>query len=123
MSGFYDLTPAEKDIMEILWNNENPMFFKEVMIYVNEEMNKNWKKQTVNTYLSHLQQYGLVTVDKKSERYCLYLPTCSREEYKQKCVRNLVEKSFDDSIANFVAAFTGGKKLTKEEADKLKKLI
>ncbi|MCI9359142.1 MAG: BlaI/MecI/CopY family transcriptional regulator, partial [Lachnospiraceae bacterium] len=39
------------------------------------------------------------------------------------CVQGLVQESFDNSIFNFVSAFTGGKKLSKEDADELRKLI
>ena len=41
----------------------------------------------------------------------------------QKWTRKLVKTSFNNSIFNFVSAFTGGQKLTREEAEELKKLF
>lgn len=35
----------------------------------------------------------------------------------------LVETSFDNSIVNLVAAFTGGQKLSKKDAEEIRKLI
>lgn len=123
MKDIFKLTDTEQSIMELLWELNEPLSLREMVEYLNVKLHKNWKKQTVGTYLSHLQQEGLIWADKRGVRFYLYEPTCTKEEYKQMCVRRLVEKSFDNSIASFVAAFTGGKKLSKEEADELRKLL
>lgn len=119
----FNLSDTELEIMEFIWKAEKKLTFKEIMEYVNESMGKNWKKQTVSTYLTHLQESELLEVDKTMPRTYLYSAACSKEEYEHLCVKQLVQKSFDGSISKFVAAFTGGKKLTKEEADELRKLI
>ena len=119
----FNLSDTELEIMEFIWKAEKKLTFKEIMEYVNESMSKNWKKQTVSTYLTHLQESGLLEVDKTMPRTYLYSAACSKEEYEHLCVKHLVQKSFNGSISKFVAAFTGGKKLTKEEADELRKLI
>ena len=41
----------------------------------------------------------------------------------QNYLKNLVETSFDNSIANLVAAFTGGQKLSEKDAEEIRKLI
>ena len=92
-------------------------------MYVYESMCKNSIKQTVSTYLTLLQESELLEVDKTLPRTYLLCAACSKEEYEHLCVKQLVQKSFNGSISKFVAAFTGGKKLTKEEADELRKLI
>ena len=109
--------------MEIFWEAEDALTFKEIMTLANEKLNKNWKKQTVNTYLANLQKAGLLHADKRCARAYSYSPAYTKEEYTQLCVRGLVQESFDNSIFNFVSAFTGGKKLSKEDADELRKLI
>lgn len=123
MKDIFKLTDTEQAIMELLWELDQPLSLREMVDYLNEKLHKQWKNQTVGTYLSHLQQEGLIRADKRGVRFYIYEPTCTKEEYKQMCVRKLVEKSFDNSIANFVAAFTGGKRLSKEEADDLRKLL
>ena len=87
-----------------------------------EKWKKNWKKQTLNTYLTNLQRMGLIGTDKGTRHY-LYFARCTREELIRDWTRRMVEECFDNSISSLVAAFTGGKKLSEEEAEKLRQLI
>ncbi len=123
MDKFYNLTRTEKDIMELLWELNQPLSFKEIMDYLNEKLNKQWKKQTVGTYLTGLQKAGLIQVEKRGVHFYIYYPTCTKKEYKQRCVKKLIEDSFDNSITKFVSAFTGGEKLSEEDAEEIKKLL
>ena len=47
----------------------------------------------------------------------------SREEFYTNQSRQYVEDAFDGSLPKFLAAFTKGKRLTKEEADEIRKMI
>ncbi len=109
--------------MEVLWQLPEPSSLKETLDFLNGRLNKSWKQQTVGTYLSHLEEAGLISVDKRFSRLHLYFPACTREEYMQSYLQKLVETSFDNSIVNLVAAFTGGKKLPEKDAQELRKLI
>lgn len=122
MKNFFGLTAVEVELMELFWNTSEPLSFKEVMDYVTTVLNKAWKKQTLNTYLSNMQKAGLIQAERSSYRY-RYMAACTKDEYIQRWTQKLVEDSYDNSIGNFVAAFTGGQKLSEEEAEKLRKLI
>lgn len=122
MKAFFGLTAVETELMELLWSASEPLSFKEIMEYITNVLKKSWKKQTLNTYLSNLQKIGLVQTERSNYHY-RYMPTCTKDEYVQQWTQKLVQDSYDNSIGNFVAAFTGGKKLTEEEAEKLRKLI
>lgn len=123
MKDYYSLSDTEKKIMELLWQLKEPLSLRETMNYLNEKLNKNWKQQTIGTYLSHLEKAGLVHIDKRFARSYLYFPTCTKEEYTQKYLQKLVSESFNNSIADLVCAFTGGKKLSKKDLEELQKLI
>lgn len=118
----YGLTNTEMELMELLWQADAPLSFRELMDHANERWKKNWKKQTLNTYLANLQRMGLIGTDKGSRHY-LYYARCTREELIRNWTRQMVEECFDNSISSLVAAFTGGKKLSEEEAEKLRQLI
>ena len=122
MKHFFGLTAVEVELMELFWNASELLSFREVMDYVTTVLNKDWKKQTLNTYLSNLQRAGLIQTERSNYRY-RYMAACTKAEYVQRWTQKLVEDSYDNSIGNFVATFTGGKKLSKEEAEKLRKLI
>ena len=44
-------------------------------------------------------------------------------EIQEQYIRTYVEDAFDGSLPKFLAAFTKGKRLTKEEADEIRKMI
>ncbi|WP_367566656.1 BlaI/MecI/CopY family transcriptional regulator [Lacrimispora sp.] len=123
MHRFYDLTKTEEAVMDIFWELDEPATFKEIMDLINLKLDKEWKKQTVGTYLAKFQESGLIMANKRSMRAYLYTPACTKEEYKQMCVKRLIEEDFHNSIGEFVAAFTGGKKLSSRDAEELKKFL
>ena len=122
MKAFFGLTSNELDIMEMFWSKTEPMSFREIMEYMSTVFKKKWKSQTLNTYLSNLKKAGLVQTDRTNYHY-LYTAACTKEEYVQQWTQKLVEEAYGNSISNFVVAFTGGRKLSPEEAEKLRKLI
>ncbi len=123
MSVIYNLTHTEQRIMELLWDLNKPLSLKETMDYLNSRLSKQWKEQTVGTYLCNLQKADLIQVDKLGARFYIYSPMCTEEEFKQRCTKKIIENSFDGSVGKFVAAFTGGKKLPAEDVEELKGLL
>lgn len=123
MKKYYGLTNTEAEIMNIFWDSQKKMFtFKELMEYTRENLNKEWKKQTLSTFLANLQKLGLLEVRTNGRCY-VYYAISSREEYIHKWTKELVRADYDNSIGKFMAAFTGGSKLSKEEAEEIKNLI
>ena len=51
-----ELTNAELLVMKCIWDNTQDMVLSEVVAIVNDRYNKDWKPQTVSTYLAHLVQ-------------------------------------------------------------------
>ena len=41
----YGLANTEMEIMELLWSVKEPLPFRELIRYANEEWNKNWKNR------------------------------------------------------------------------------
>lgn len=118
----YGLTNTEMEIMKLFWNKNAGLCFKEILDYFNGEHKKGWKKQTLSTYLTLLQKAGMIHVDNTQRNYVYYAKT-SKQEHIHRWTQQLVEKSFDNSISKFFAAFTGGQKISQEEAERLKTLI
>lgn len=123
MKKYYGLTNTEAEIMSIFWDSGKESFtFRELTDYSQEYLEKDWKKQTLSTFLSNLQKMGLLEV-KVSGRNYIYYPVYSREEYINKWARDLIRTEFGNSLSRFVAAFTGGSRLSKEEADEIRKML
>lgn len=109
---------AELLILEYLWEKKTPATFSEILNYLHEKKNKDWKKQTVSTFLLRLVQKGLLFVD-KSSRKASYSPALTSEEFYQDYANWILDTSFGGSLKNFIAAFTGNQKLSHEEKDEL----
>lgn len=118
----YGLTNTEMELMNIFWDSEKKYSFKELLEYSHETLGKEWKKQTLSTYLTNLQRMGLLDVDTKGRNY-IYFALCSREEYIHQWTEKLVKTAFDNSISKLVFAFTGGERLSEKEAAELRKLM
>ena len=73
------LSETEYEIMEVLWNSEAPMSASQILSYFAEYRNKDWKAQTLATFLSRLTQKGLIT-SKREGRVPYYWPIKTCEE-------------------------------------------
>lgn len=118
----FDVSETEKEILEYLWENPAGVKFREIMDYFNEIKEKNWKKQTVNTFLMRLKEKGLIEGESEGTRIT-YRAAYSKEGYEMKKAESILENYYDGSVANFVMALTGGEKLDKEVGDELRKLL
>lgn len=117
-----EMSQSESLIMDYLWKNEGGKGFSEVMEYLNGELHKNWKKQTINTFIRHLIDKGLIATDasQKTRRYSAALtPT----EYARGKAKKILADYYEGSVDVFLSALTGGKQLSKKSADELHKLV
>lgn len=90
--------------------------------HFNKVEGKDWKKQTLNTFFIRMIQKGALKSERK-ETYCLYSPIYKREEYEQMRAQNLLNTMYGGKLKNFILALSGGKKISKEDAAELKKLL
>ena len=120
----YGLTNTEMQIMELLWNSEEPMTFREIMEVATKQWKKTWKVQTLNTFLNGLQKMKLIRAEQStSSPYNVYYPLCTREQHIHEWTKEMVEVCYDNSFSRFVTAFIGEGKLSKKDAEELKKLL
>ena len=86
--------------------------------YLSKKEKKEWKKQTVNTFLTRLAQKGFLNIDKSGKR-AIYIPSVSRKKYYEDYAQQIIEDSYEGSLKNFVCAFTKNHKLTSNEKEEL----
>jgi predicted transcriptional regulator len=77
-----------------------------------------WKKSTTYTVLKKLCDKGVFKNEKANVSVVL-----TRDELIARQSRRYVEDIFGGSLPKFITSFFGGKKLTREQADELKRLI
>ena len=113
------LTDVEWIVMEVLWNKES-QGLKEIV----EELypKTKWTRNTVHTYLTRMEKKELVNIDRTNDNH-IYSSNVDKED----CVRNererLLQQAYQGSVSDLVAAFLKESKITKEEKEKLSKLL
>ena len=64
----FDISGSEKEVLEYLWENPQGMRSRDILSYFNENKNKDWKKQTLNTFLLRLTEKGLVMIENDDKK-------------------------------------------------------
>lgn len=111
----YRLAETEARFAELIWQRE-PISSPELVRLCEKEFK--WKKSTTYTVLKKLCDRGIFRNEK-----AVVTSLISREEFFSYKSRKFVEDSFGGSIPRFLAAFKGGKKLTAQEAEEIRKVI
>ncbi len=109
------MTESEEKFASLIWENE-PIGSGELVKMCSENMN--WKKSTTYTVIKNLCEKGLI----KNENATV-TSLISKEDYYSNQSVKFVEDTFGGSLPKFLTAFIGGKKLSKGQADEIKRLI
>jgi|SRR5690606_41965261 len=118
MSNVKELTRAEEQIMQQLWELE-AAFVKEIIDRLPEPKPA---YNTVSTIVRILESKGVVghRAFGKSHQY---YPLISKEEYRTFATRKLMQSYFDNSARDMLSFFLKEEKIGLNEADELMKLI
>lgn len=109
------LSDSEYRLMDILWDNED----MEATLLVSICLEKyGWKKPTVYTMLKRLGEKGALRFENR-----IVSPLVCKNQVDKSESEALLNKAYKGSISSFLSAFLQDKKLTKEDADRLKKMI
>lgn len=101
--------------MNIVWDHA-PVGSGELVRLCSEQLG--WKKSTTYTEIKRLCGKGLL----KNEK-AVVEPLVTREEIQASESDAFVNRTFGGSLPGFLTAFLGGKRLSEEEAERLKRLI
>lgn len=122
MNKKFGLTDTEYEIMLIFWERKGALTFREIQQICSTELKKDWKKQTLNTYLSKLVSLGLLVVKKEGTKN-KYHAVVKKKDFMNHWLNALCDSVFQGSIYDLVLTYAGTKPINKKEVEKLKKLI
>ena len=108
---------SELKVMETLWR-EGDLTATQIIKMMKEQVG--WSRTTTYTVIGKLIDKGAI------ERYgdnfsCRAIIT--KEQVQQQEATELLDKLFDGSAELFMSALIGGKKLSQEEAERMKQLV
>lgn len=119
MPEFQSLSETEMKLMEVIWKENRPVKSNELLDIFSEKEGKDWKGQTIATFLSRLVDKGVLTVNREG-RANIYVPCISLKEYKKREAQSLLNTMYQGSVKNFLATLYDDK-VTTDELDELKK--
>lgn len=109
------LFDAEYKFMDIIWELE-PINSTELTKVCQKKLG--WKKSTTYTMLRKLAQRGMLINENATVTTLV-----TREQVQKYESEVLLEKAFDSSLPAFLATFLQDKRLSKKEAEEIKRMI
>ena len=106
---------SELRFCEILWEHQ-PVRSSELAHLCAEKLG--WKKSTTYTVIKRLTERGVVQTED-----AVVTALVSRDQVQRAESRAFVERIFSGSLPGFLNAFVGGRGLSAEEADELRRMI
>lgn len=115
-----ELGEAELAVMRALWEG-GPQTVREVMNRLHEK-GRTVAYTTVLTFLTRLEQKGVVASDKRDTAY-VYRAKITRESVGASRIRALVDQLYDGVAAPMVLQLIENERFSSEEIARLRKLI
>ncbi len=113
-----ELTRAEEQIMQVLWELEKA-FVKEV---VEKLPDPKPAYNTVSTFIRILEDKGFIDHEAFGKTH-QYFPLISKKEYSRFYLKNFVGNYFSSSYQQMVSFFTKDESLSLQEMEEMKRMI
>lgn len=75
-----EITDCERNVMVIFWRSSKELSMQEVTEECNQGFGKDWKTQTVSTFLQRLRKKDYLSMQRKRRAF-YYTPLVTKEEY------------------------------------------
>lgn len=114
------LGEAELEIMQAIWGSNVEVTSN----YILKELQgkRKWKLSTLMTSLSRLEDKGFVACD-RSAGVNLYKAAVAEKDYKVRESRNFLERLYNNSIQNLVAALYDSRTIRDEDIQELRRFL
>lgn len=108
---------AEMEIMQKIWEQDTKISVADILGIF--KSTKDWKSQTVSTFLTRLVEKGFLYRETiKNTNYFSVLIT--KDQYKNSQTENFLEVIHGGSIKSFMASLVDGNKISNDDIGQLK---
>ncbi|MGE7825710.1 BlaI/MecI/CopY family transcriptional regulator [Paenibacillus sp. NPDC093718] len=118
MNQVQKLSDTEMELMEVIWECTPPVTSTELLALF-AQRGREWKAQTISTFLSRLVDKGALTATRDG-RTNKYTPRISPEDYKLMETQHVLDGLYQGSVKNLISALYDGEKLSDEDIVELK---
>lgn len=112
------LSDTEMELMEVIWECDPPVTSTE-LLRIFAGRGKEWKAQTISTFLSRLIDKGVLEATRNG-RTNKYVPVLLPKDYKLAEAQHVLDGLYQGSVKNLIAALYDGDKLSDEDIAELK---
>ena len=117
MKSKYNISDSEREVMEMLWKQKEAIKQSELLTLFAKE-GKEWKRQTLNTFLARLEEKELVVRESRMVKAAY-----TEEEYNCLQMKEAIGQMYGGKLSNFVLAFTKEHGISKEDEEELFRLL
>ncbi|AYB46201.1 BlaI/MecI/CopY family transcriptional regulator [Paenibacillus lautus] len=118
MNQVQKLSDTEMELMEVIWECTPPVTSTELLALF-AQRGREWKAQTMSTFLSRLVDKGALTATRDG-RTNKYTPRISPEDYKLMEAQHVLDGLYQGSVKNLISALYDGEKLSDKDIAELK---
>ena len=119
---FEKLTECEQLVMKVVWDAEEELSLMEIMERVNTKYEKDWKPQTVSTFLARLVRKEYLQHNRQGRQY-FYKIHVPLEEYKGQITNDYIEFWNHGNADEFLYALMKERNLRKDEIERIRAFI
>ena len=112
------LSDSELDLMRVVWSRGGRARFAQVMEALAGQ-GKDWKANTVLTFLSRLVEKEMLAVEKNG-RLNVYVALLREEDYADQQTRSFLDRVYGGNAGRLVSSLLKQDCLTAEDLDELK---
>lgn len=119
---YVSLSPAEREVIAVLWAAERPMKASEVA----DELEKTtgWRLSTTRTFLKRLVTKGAVEIrNLPTERAAVYAPILDEADIRVAEAQSTLQKYFDGTLCGLLSCFVERKCVSDAELRQLQDVI
>lgn len=116
------LTLCEEQVMKCIWDSEVELTLPEIVAAVNSRFQKDWKPQTVSTFLARLVRKEYLDMYRKGRTF-FYIPLVDKDEYSADRIEECVSMWGDGDASALLCALNERRNLRPEEISQIRDLL
>lgn len=116
------LTPIEEKVMMVIWDSDGKPYLSEIVKEINERYGKDWRPQTISTYLAHLVRKGYLSFERKGKVF-LYTPLVDKKSFCKQQLKNMYEYYGNYSFVDFFRIFQDAGLVTDKDVAEMKNML
>ncbi|EDM26174.1 penicillinase repressor [Lentisphaera araneosa HTCC2155] len=114
------ISNSETVVMQVIWSSNCELSSKEIVLLLSDKVD--WSPKTIRTLLGRLVKKDFLGVVKKASSYS-YFAKVSEDEFLADLSHGILDKFFGGALKPMLVHFADSKRISKTEADLLRKIL